>query len=204
MDGWLRDEIAEMNELSSLINKRDWKHIVNMYQPKELSNILSFKEGRNLAYKMLFNEERDDDLRDFATRLLQGLRQTYSKEWSLDWKNDVFLGDACYITLQYVERYEAYKRAYQRANPPPPSLLISLAGCYLLPNPPITLNEAENLVKKALEKELSIEGVTLLRGIYAEKNDQINFNYWNKILVELEEKNIHSPDTWPDFSDIHS
>ncbi|WP_154017894.1 hypothetical protein [Candidatus Protochlamydia phocaeensis] len=106
--------------------------------------------------------------------------------------------------MKYDERYEAYKRAYEKAPPPQPSsLLISLAGCYLLPKPPITLDEAENLAKKALEKELSIEGVVLLRGIYAEKKDQAKFDYWDKVLKEVEEQNIHTQDAWPDFSDIH-
>lgn len=192
-----------MNKISSLILKNEWHTIVNQYQPKILAESLPFKEGRNLVYKMLFNEERDDSLRDYATELLQEIRQTHFGEWSSDWKNDVFLGDACYMTMKYDERYEAYKRAYEKATPPPPSLLISLAGCYLLPKPPITLDEAENLAKKALEKELSIEGVVLLRGIYAEKKDQAKFDYWDKVLKEVEEKNIHTQDAWPDFSDIH-
>jgi hypothetical protein len=105
--------------------------------------------------------------------------------------------------MKYDERYEAYKRAYEKATPPPPSLLIALAGCYLLPKPSITLDEAENLAKKALEKEMSIEGVVLLRGIYAEKNDQVKFDYWDKIFKEVEENNVHTQDACPDFSDIH-
>lgn len=191
-----------MNKISSLILKNEWHIIVNQYQPKTLAESLSFKEGRDLVYKMLFNEERDDSLRDYATELLQEIRQTHFAEWSTDWKNDVFLGDACYMTMKY-ERYEAYKRAYEKATPPPSSLLISLAGCYLLPRPPITLDEAENFAKEALEKELSIEGVVLLWGIYAEKKDQAKFDYWDKVLKEVEEKNIHTKDAWPDFSDIH-
>lgn len=192
-----------MNKISNLILKNEWHTIVNQYQPKILAKNLSFKEGRNLVYKMLFNKERDDNLRDYATELLQEIRQTHLGEWSTDWKNDVFLGDACYMTMKYDERYEAYKRAYEKATPPPPSLLISLAGCYLLPKAPITLDQAENLAKKALEKEISIEGVVLLRGIYAEKKDQAKFDYWDKVLKEVEKKNIHTQDAWPDFSDIH-
>ena len=71
--------------------------------------------------------------------------------------------------MKYDERYESYKRAFEKTAAPPPSLLISLASCYLSPTPLLTLDEAENLAIKALEKELSIEGVTLIRGIYAEK-----------------------------------
>lgn len=190
-----------MNNISHLIFKSDWQTIANHYSPKSLAKGLSFKDGRLLAYKMLFNEERDDDLRDYATELLERIRQSYPKEWSEDWKNDVFLGDAFYMTMKYDERHEAYKRAYEKLIDPPPALLISLASCYLSPGSPITLEQAENLAKKALEEEMSIEGVILLRGIYAEKKDQAKFDYWDKILKELEEKQIHAKDIWPD---IHS
>jgi hypothetical protein len=189
--------------LFNLILKNDWHAIVDQCQPKDLAKSLSFKDGRDLAYKMLFNEERNDNLRDYATELLQEIREIHFEEWSSDWKNDVFLGDACYITMKYNERYEAYQRAYKKASPPPPYLLISLASCYHSPEPPITLDDAENLVKKALEKEMSIEGVVLLRGIYAEKKDQVKFDYWDKVLKEVEEKKIHTKGTWPDFSNIY-
>lgn len=191
-----------MNKIFNLIDKKDWYAISNQFDPKSLVKNISFKKGMTLAYHMLFNDERDDDLRDYAIQLLQELRQIYPEEWSSDWKNDIFLGDACFMTMRYDERYEAYKRAYEKANPPPPSLLISLAGCYLLPEPPITVDEAENLAKMALENEMSIEGVVLLRGIYAEKKDHAKFDYWDKILQKVEEKNIHAQECWPNFFDI--
>jgi hypothetical protein len=93
------------------------------------------------------------------------------------------------------------RRAYEKATYPPPSLLISLGGGYLSPGSPITLDEAENLAKKALDKEMSIEGVVLLRGIYAEKEDQAKFDYWDKVFKEMEDKNMHTQDAWPNFSE---
>jgi tetratricopeptide (TPR) repeat protein len=190
-----------MNKISNLIENKDWHAITNQFEPKILTKGCSFKEGMALTYRMLFNEERDDGLSNYAVQLLEEIRQFYPKEWSLDWKNDVFLGDACYITMRYEEQYKAYKRAFEKANPPPASLLISLAGCYLMQEPPITLDEAENLSKKALEKEISVEGVVLLRGIYAEKKEQAKFDYWDNILQEVQKKNIHTQNTWPDFSE---
>jgi hypothetical protein len=173
------------------------------FTPADLAKELGFKKALILARNMFLNEARDDSLQEYATELLEEIRKIHSEEGSADWKNDVFLGDACYMTMKYNERYEAYKRAYEKATPPPPSLLIALAGCYLLPKPPITLNEAENLAKTALEKEMSIEGVILLRGIYSEKNDQTKFDYWDTILKEVEKNNVHTQNVWPDFSDIH-
>lgn len=77
--------------------------IANEYKPHVLAKNLSFKEGMSLAYKILFNEERDDDLRDYATQLLEAIRQNYPKEWNEDWRNDIFLGDASSMTMKYAE-----------------------------------------------------------------------------------------------------
>ncbi len=191
-----------MNTILNLIHKNDWYTLVKDYNPKTLAQLLPFKEARSLAHKMLFNEKRDDTISVFATELLQEIRQIHSEEWLIDWKNDVFLGDACYMSMMYDEQYEAYKRAFEKTSCPPPSLLISLGGCYLSPESPITLNEAEILAKKALDSEMSIEGVVLLRGIYAEKEDQVNFDYWDKVFKEVEIKNIHTQNAWPDFSKV--
>jgi hypothetical protein len=192
-----------MNNIADLIAKSNWHHLINQYKPNILAEKLSLKEGKLLVYKMLFGDtrEREDDISDYAVQLLQELRKIHSKEWEQDWRNDVFFGDICYMALRDEERYEAYKRAYDKAAPPPSSLLISLARCYTLWEPPITLDEAEELVKKALEKELSIEGAVLLRGIYAERKDQAKFDYWDKVLEELMQKNIHAQGAWPDFSE---
>lgn len=190
----------DIDKISDSIKKLDLHTIVRQYTPKVLADNLSFDEGRILAYKLSCNEELDNDLRYYATELLQELRQIYPNEWSADWKNDVFLGDACYLTMKEEERYEAYKRAYEKARPPPPSLLLSLAGCYHSCKPTITVDEAEKLVLSALEQEMSLRGIVLLRGIYARKNDQVKFDYWDKIFREVEQKNLHSKDdTWPDI-----
>lgn len=189
-----------MDEISRLIAKGDWQAIANQCDPKSLAKELPFEKGRFLAYKMLFNDLQNDNLRDYATQLLEEIRLAYPKLWGKDWRNDIFLGDACYMTMKYNERYKAYKRAYEKAIAPTPSLLISLASCYLSPEPPITLEEAENLAKRALEKELSVEGVVLLKGIYAEKKDQHNFDYWNEILEEVERKQMRTKEDWPNIS----
>lgn len=188
-----------MDELNNCIAKQDWKKLISQNAPSLLANSVSFKRGMSIAYEMLFNEDRDDDIRDYATDLLFELRQKFPQEWVSDWRNDIFLGDACYITMREEDSYEAYKRAYEIANPPPPYLLLQLAGCYTAFEPLIEVDEAESLVKRALEKELTVEGVVLLRGIYARKKNQELFDHWDKILREVEEKNIHAVEVWPDF-----
>ena len=141
-----------MNKISNLIENENWYTITNQWEPKTIAKNCTFKQGMALAYHMLFNLEKDDALCDYATQLLQEIRQVYPKEWSVDWKNDVFLGDACYLTMRYEERYKAYKRAYEKANPPPPSLLISLAGCYLMQEPPLTLDNGNSVISQISSK----------------------------------------------------
>lgn len=178
----------------------DFHTITKKYTPKKLAENLSFDDGRILAYKLLLNKELDDELREYAAELLDKLRFIYVKEWSADWKNDVFLGDAFLLTRKYDEEYAAYKRAYEKASPAPPSLLLCLASCYGTLNPPITADEAEKLTLKALEKELSLRGVVIIRGIYKSKNDQNKFDYWDRIYQELKGKEQHTSEgVWPNM-----
>ena len=189
-----------MNQITDLIKKMDFHTIVKKYTPKNLAENLSFDEGRILAFKILFCQEWDSDLTDYATELLDQLRFIYAKEWSKDWKNDVFLGDAFFLANKYDEQYAAYKRAYEKIQPAPPYLLLSLASCYLSFDPPITIDEAEKLTLQALNKELSLRGVILIRGIYASKNDQVKFDLWDKIYQQLKEENLPSiEDAWPNI-----
>jgi hypothetical protein len=190
----------EMNKISDLIQTMDFYTIAKKYTPKNLAENLSFDEGRIFAYKLLLNKELDNELYDYAAELLDELRCIYAKEWSADWKNDLFLGDAFYLARKYDEEYAAYKRAYEKVNPPPPSLLLSLASCYRTFEPPITADEAEKLTLKALGKELSLEGVVLIRGIYAHKEDKAKFEMWDKIYQQVKHKNLPSREgVWPDM-----
>jgi len=189
-----------MNQFSKLFNSMDFHTIAKTYTPKNLAENLSFDEGRILAFKILFCDEWDGDLNNYATELLNEIRKHYEKEWTEDWKNDVFLGDACFLDNKYDEEYAAYKRAFEKASSAPPSLLLCLASCYSTFNPPITADEAEKLTLKALEKELSLRGVVLIRGIYKSKNDQIKFDYWDKVYNGLKGKKTHSSEgIWPDL-----
>jgi hypothetical protein len=175
-----------MNNLFDLIEKKNWYEIANNFEVETLAKELSFEKGMFVATQLLFNEDRDDGLREFATQLLQKIRSSHPSEWSSDWKNDVLLGDASYITMNFEEQYNAYKRAFEKAQPPSPSLLIALAGCYLSPEKPITIDEAEKLAKQALRQEPLYDGIVLLRGIYALKEDKNKFEYWDKIFQETQ------------------
>lgn len=46
------------------------------------------------------------------------------------------------MAMRYAEQYNAYKRAYEKATPPSPSLLIALADCYLSLEPYIHIRRS--------------------------------------------------------------
>jgi hypothetical protein len=188
-----------MNSILELFKANKLKEISHKYKPNEIIKDLSFKDGMLLGYQLLLNDEMDDNLREFAVSLIEENRHAHPKEWDEDWRNDIFLGDAYYLIMKYDERYEAYKRASKKIHPLPPALLVSLAGCYLLPGSPITLDEAERLVLEALEKEKTIEAATLIRGIYKTKGNIDKFSYWDEILQKLENENAYMKDKWPKF-----
>lgn len=135
-------------------------------EPSSL-DVLGFEETLVIARQMLNNEEWDEDLQGYAVNLLEELQHKYSEKWNSNWKYDAFLGYAYDIILKYDERYEAYKRAFDKVHPPPPQLLVALAGCCWAPgHPPMTEEEAILLVKQVIANEMYIEAVELLRGLY--------------------------------------
>ncbi len=181
---------------------RLWESI-QMLDDDAITRILSFKEGIILAYKMLYNDKWDEDIQNFAVNLLYGIREKYKEEWDSSWTFDAFLGNACNITLRYDERYAAYKRASEKVSPISPSLMVLLAQCYISPGiPPITREEAENLLRESLKQEVTVEGVFLLKRICERKNDSQEVAYLEKVLEEAENKNLHIHDIQPSFLKI--
>lgn len=188
-----------MKNLETLIHTEDWSTLTSNYSSDIVANHLSFKEGLVVACSILMNEERDDDLREYAVNMTQWIRKTHPIEWNTDWRNDKFLGDACFIAMRYDEMYEAYRRAYKLANPPPPSVLLALANCYHSPGkPPVSIQEAESLVIRALQQHRSKNAVRLIRGICEEKNDDAGANYWEQVLDSDAMEESEDQD-WPDF-----
>ncbi|MBA3603314.1 MAG: hypothetical protein H0W50_06675 [Parachlamydiaceae bacterium] len=166
-----------------------------------IESLLSFEEAMLLACQLLLNDEMNEILREYGVSLIEQNRQVHPKEWGEDWRNEVFLGDAYYLMMKYDKQYEAYTRASTNLSPLPPALLVSLAGCYLSSDSFLTIDDAEKLLLEALEKEETIEAVTLVRGIYKTKNDANKFSYWDKIFHELENSDAFMKDKWPKFLD---
>jgi len=167
---------------------------------EKIAKSIPFEQGIKLAYRMLYNVQDSKDIQNDAISLLYAIRKVYPFEWNSSWKFDALLGNACDYIGRDEERYEAYKRATEKVNPIPPSLLVLLAKCYSPFNTSqLSQKEAENYLKQALKIEKSIEGVSLLRDIYKEKQDLEQELYLNEILSELETQNIHIHDIEPEF-----
>lgn len=97
---------------------------------------------------------QDDTTQQFALNLAFEIKNIFKTEWENDWENDVFLGDLCSILWLYEEQYICCKRAYDKLTDPPAALLLLLAGCHSAPGtPPITEEESESYLKKAIEKK---------------------------------------------------
>lgn len=124
------------NDIITLFNNHLWGKLANSYSPIEIAKSLSFKNGLRLAYRLLYNDAWEEQLQEYAVNLLYEIRKVHQESWKESWEYDALLGLACYITLKYDERYEAYKQAFDKTNNPPPGLLIELARCCICPGPP--------------------------------------------------------------------
>lgn len=187
------------NDILNLFESHSLEKLANFYSPSEIVKSLSFKDGLRLAYRLLYNNEWDEDLQEYAIKLLYEIRNIFPKEWNTSWEYDALLGLACYIRYRHEERYKAYKRAFDKTTNPPPRLLIELARCCICPGPPpISYDHAIDLVMKALKEAPYADGISLLCIIYSTKGDKEKEFYWSKVLENTKE-NFNSPSIEPKF-----
>lgn len=183
-----------------LIKTSDCNATINSYDVSTIAKALPFKDSVVLAYCMLYDKKWEADIQNFATDLLYAIRKNHVKEWNSCWKLDVLLGMACEITMRYEEKYLAYKNASQKTFPTPSSLKVLLAECYNSPgDPPISQQEAKKLLAEALNIEKTIEGVSSMLWICEIQENQAEIEYWNKVLKEVEQKNLHISGFCPSF-----
>ncbi len=192
---------VKKNQLVDLFKNRLYKQLIELFPLEEISKSLSFNDGLRLAYHLLYNENWDDELQYCAVELLKQLRSRYQLEWDKSWKNDALLGMGFYITSQHEERYDCFKKSFDKCQEPPPGLLIELARCSVCPGtPPISYDKAIELVMQAISKIPYFDGINLLCNLYSLKNDNEKKLYWEKVLDALPENDkIHSPSIEPDF-----
>lgn len=187
-------------KIEELVQEKKWKELITNFNHSDIVKELCFFKAIKLSHLLLYNEKWDENIQEFAIKLLEAIMVTHPKEWNSSWQYDAFLGLAYDITLKYDERYEAFKRALEKVSPPPPQLLIAMAGCCICPGSPlVSYDQAIEYLNLALKDYLYVDGVGLMRAIYSLKNDIKNENYWTKIFKEIENHNIESPSLDPDF-----
>jgi len=171
------------------LQKRN-REIIEQFQPHQVAEFLGFDNSLKLAYRLLYNAKWDEDLQDYAILLICEVKTFYPDEWEKDWRFDAFLGSAYDVVSRddshYDKRYEAYRRAYQKANPPPPELMTALAGCIDAPGKlPILYEEAEMLAKKAFAIEPYSDAAGILCAVFFAKGMEAESQHWAKIRDEL-------------------
>lgn len=184
--------------------KNDIEIIAHSFRPAELAKILPFCDAMRLADRILTNNNLYDPWGHYAIELLYSIRDQYPKEWSLSWRFDAYLGDACVFACRYDERYRAYKQAMTKISPAPPELLVALASCNGAPGiPPVSEEEAIKILTEVAKKKPYKEVVRMLvRGCYTKfREHREDLAYWEKLYPTLDESGDLGklPDMSPEF-----
>lgn len=197
--------MIDKEKILTMISEGKWACLASMFSVSNICHVLSYKECMALAYDLFFKNLYNDGLQDFAIKLFVAVSKDYPAEWDGDWKNDVFLGKLCSITWKYDEMYKSYKKAYDRLIDPPDSLLLLLASCNSTPGtPPISNQESERYLKRAIQKKITYEAAIMMRGLAIDKIAKDQEEYWSHMCEELEKQNIHTETIIPDVLSVQN
>lgn len=188
-----------MNKIKDLASKKDWCSLISNYPVKNICTSLNFTEAMHVVKHLFYDDIRDDEKQQYALKLAFEIKKHFKKEWDNDWKNDVFLGGLCVNLWRYDDRYICYKNAYDRLKDPPAELLFLLSVCNRAPGtPPITEEEAEQYLKKSLEKKITAESAFAMKNIYKHQGDKFQEEYWEQMYKKLENEKVHFDQLVPD------
>ena len=125
-------------KIKDLIQKKDWKAIVDKYQPAEITSLLSFRDAMILANSLFVKNHSDPSIEEFAINLLFKIKDVYPTEWEEDWKNNIYLAELCSITWRDKEAFELHNQTYNKFSDPPDAAGRKLAACDLGSKPVCT------------------------------------------------------------------
>ena len=186
-------------DLDLLVKEGSWQMLAKTYSPEKAVQGLSFRDALRVAYRLMYNEKWDDGLQDYSIQMFEAIRSGYPEDWQSSWEYDALLGLACSIRYEHEKKYEAYKRAFDKSEDPPPRLLIEMARCADLPRPPpISYDYAIDLVMMALKEGPFVDGLDLLTLLFWLKRDYEKEAYWTKVL-EKADADFESPSIEPKF-----
>ena len=175
------------SEINYAITQKNWDLLMAKYSPDTV--IVEIKDFHQaiLILNEICKKLMDFDCQVFAVDFLYQIKEKFKDDWEKDWKNEVFLGKLCTFAGRYDEEYAAYKRAYDRLDDPPDSLLLLLSRCCIAPGtPPISKEEAEEYLMRAIKKNITYEAAIMMGAFYWRKNDKAQENYWDKLSEKLE------------------
>ncbi len=188
-----------MNKIKELISQKDWGSLISSCSVKDVCSSLNFSEVMHAVKHLFYDDIQDDEKQQYALKLAFEIKDFFKEDWESDWKNDVFLGGLCVMLWLYDERYIYYKKAYDKLEDPPAELLLLLSDCNSAPgSPPITDEESEFYLRKALEKKLTCEAAFTMRSLCKLKGDEVQAEYWDQMYKKLEKENIHSDQLIPE------
>jgi hypothetical protein len=187
-------------EIELLEKKLDWISLSNKYSPSEIATNLGYEKGMRLANKMVSSDYKNDELIRYSINVIISIKNLYSSEWEKDWKNAAFLGILWTIIWEYEESYKTLLESYQKSEDPPATLIFELANCYFYPPEYHVISEenAEQLLKKSLNKKVTYEAAIRLKDIYESRQEIELSKYYEQMAKLAEEKNLHIEDMSPD------
>lgn len=175
-----------------MTNNFNIENLARTFRPYELVKVLPFRDAMRLADRFLTHDYLYDPWRHYAIELLYSIRDQFSKEWSLSWRYDAYLGDACAFANRYDERYNAYQQAMTKVSPIPPELLVALASCNSAPGkPPVSEEEAVKILTEVAHKKPYKNVLRMLiKGCYEKfRENPEELAYWERLYKNLEESN---------------
>lgn len=192
--------MKDKQTLLALIQAKEWERIVSSYIPEEVCAMMTFKETMRLA-RSLYSFELSDEALNFAAELMFACSKFFPKEWNADWKHDVYLGNLCSMIWRYEDMCRLFKRAYDRVENPPSSLLLLLAGTIFCPpdesSMSVSQEEARQLVERAWAMKQTSNAAIKMRYFAREDGDIQAAHEWTKICDDLE--HVLEPAVIPDI-----
>lgn len=189
------------SDLKLILDKKDWKVVIEKISPRFIASKLSFEEAMHVADSIIDWDCRAEEVVNYSIDLFFAIRDMHEGEWNKDGKNDLYVAQLCQLTLRYQEAFDSIKRAYDLSKPnSSPLILFYFANTYFFPPEADTISQEEaiQLFRASLEKQTTCEAALLLRDIYGYRKDIANYDYWDAVITDAQSKNLHIPIIIPD------
>ena len=83
-----------MNKIYEMFHEGLYDQIIT-YTPENVAKTLLFLDNIRLAYRLLYNNDWNNDLQEYSLKLFKATRDLYPNEWNANWEYNALLGIAC-------------------------------------------------------------------------------------------------------------